>query len=181
MYMHGKVTSSQKYVLVGDEATLLEQRDGDGQLRPIPANARSINAIAVLGERIMLESAVRQQSMSSQMSGMGVAMPGFDAPLSPGTPQTYALSANTHIVQHRDTVRYIRGCVAAGPVDTTLYILFGNDSLRRVSPHPRTFDRFMVSAVRSDMGMVLLKQRISRDPAEFRDLPGPRKWPCDRR
>jgi hypothetical protein len=180
-YMHGKATGSQTYVLKGDDALLVDQRDADGKPRALLPTARVTSAIVVMGERMLLESAVKQRSMTQRMSGMGVAMPGNDAPLSPATPQMYAMSANRNLVQHLDTVRYITGCVAAGPVDTTVYVLFANDSLRRLSPSPRTFGRAMVAAVRSDMGGVLLRQRVALDPAEFKDLPGPKKWPCDRR
>jgi hypothetical protein len=178
-YMHGKVTSTMTYVLAGDEALLVQYLDAEGKPRPPASTPRMTSAVVVLGERQMLESSIRSSAAMQRMAGMG--MPSNDAPLSPATVQKYAVSANKNLVQHGDTVRYITGCAAAGPADTTVYLLFANDSLKRLSPNARTFGRAMVAAVRADMGGVLLRQRVSRDPAEFRDLPGPRKWPCDQR
>jgi hypothetical protein len=104
----------------------------------------------------------------------------MEAPLSTPDIRNYPQSANTNIVQHGDTVAYVVGCAEAGPVKTTVYLLFAGDSLRRLSPDPRTFGPRMVSAVRADMSGVLLRQRVRRDPASP-NLPGPRRWPCDKR
>ena len=180
-YTHGKVTATMTYVIAGDDAMLVQYLDADGKVRPPASTPRTTSTLVALGERQMLETAIRSSAMTQQMSSMGRGMPGYDAPLSPATVQTYAMSANKNLVQHGDTVRYITGCAAAGPADTTVYLLFANDSLKRLSPDARTFGPAMAAAVRADMSSVLLRQRVSRDPAEFRDLPGPRKWPCDRR
>jgi hypothetical protein len=178
-YTHGKLTSTMTYVITGDEAVLIQSLDADGKPRPFAPGPRSTSLLAVLGERQMLESSIRSSAMMQQMSRMSV--PSNDAPLSPATVQTYAMSANKNLVQHGDTVRYITGCSSVGHTDTTVYLLFANDSLKRLSPNPRTFGHTMATAVRADMGTVLLRQRISRDPDEFKGLPGPRKWPCDMR
>ena len=180
-YLHGKVTSTTIYVLAGDEATLVQYLNADGKPGASSITPRTTSTAVVLGERQMLESAIRSSAMTQRMAGMGVGMPGNDAPLSPATVQTYAMSANRNLVQHGDTVRYITGCAAVGRADTTVYLLFANDSLKRLSPNPRTFGHTMATAVRSDMGGVLLRQRVSRDPSEFNGLPGPPKWPCDMR
>lgn len=180
MYVHGKSTGTMTYVLSGDDALLVQNVDGDGKPRTGVQAARSAPALAVIGERQLLESAITSRGMQERMSGMGIGMPGNDAPVSPTTVQTYAMSANRNLVQHGDTVRYITGCQAVGHADTTVYVLFANDSLKRLTPDARTFGPAMVAAVRADMGGVLLRQRV-RDPADFAALPGPRKWPCDRR
>jgi hypothetical protein len=129
--------------------------------------------------RTMLEMAIRNQASMNRIASSGFAPPSNDAPMSPAEIQNYAMSANRNLVQHRDTVRYITGCAAAGPVDTTTYILFANDSVHRLQPSPRSLGRMMALAVRADMSSVLLRQRVSTGPAP--DLPGPRKWPCDKR
>ncbi len=186
-YVLGRLTNTTAYVVHGDKATVIEQRDGAGTVRAMSLATRTTSAAAVLAEQHMLEQTVRSsaildlnKTIRAQTAAMGVTMPAFDAPSSPADVQRYAFSANTNISQQGDTVRYITGCVEAPPVDSVVYVLFSNDSLHRVSAPTRTFDRYMVAAVRADMSSTLI-QRAGVLGARPSGLPGVRKWPCDRR
>ena len=185
-YVHGRLVNTTTSVVRGDNATIIEQRDASGLVRAAPAPGTT-SAGAALAEQQMLEQTVRSSAMMdlnktirAQTAAMGISMPAFDAPNSPAVVQRYAFTANTNIVQHGDTVRYITGCAEAPPVDSVVYVLFAYDSLRRVSASPRTFDRYMVAAVRGDMSSTLI-QRAGTPGSKPTGLPGVRKWPCDRR
>jgi len=136
--------------------------------------------MVAIAERQMLEQAMRAEQLQARMpSTMRQSITPDD---SPATPREYRVSPNTTIVQHRDTVRYIQGCTAAPPVDTTVYVLFGADSVQRRSPAPRTFDRHMVAAIRADMSTTMTReQNAARAESPATPLPSLRRWPCDRR
>lgn len=145
----------------------------------LPTSMRPTPTSIALSERMFLEQALRSQAMDERMaSSFSYQRP--DAPSLPATTQSYAFSANRVIELHVDTVRYINGCAAAPPVDTTIYLLFGDDSLLRVSPAPRTFGRMMPAAVRADIRNVLTRRSLAASAPDFSALPGPSKWPCDR-
>lgn len=181
-FVHGTVVSSATYVQRGDFADQIAGIGADGESN-MPTDARRPTPVAILtSERQMLESAIRSEQMQARMAGMSRGLPTADA--SPAAPREYRVSPNTRIVQHRDTVRYIRGCTAAPPVDTTVYVLFGADSVQRRSPDPRSFDRHMVSAIRQDMNASLLRERSAELPgggatASLPSLPSLATWVCD--
>jgi hypothetical protein len=180
-FMHGKLTYTATYVLRGDMVRLVEQRDADGKLRAIPDTSRLVPSSLVTGELQMLETSIRSNAMQARNAARGLSMPTDDAPLRASTSITYPVSANLTIVHHQDTVRYIRGCLAAPPIDTTMYVILPGDSLRRVSPAPRMFGKQMLMAVRADMNSVLLRRRVSTMSEPTDNLPHLKKWPCDNR
>jgi hypothetical protein len=76
------------------------------------------------------------------------------------------------MTQHRDTVRYIRGCAAVGHADTTVFLLFARDSVKRLSTDPRMFGEAMVLSLVGHMRSALLQQsNASRSPDVVRALP----------
>ncbi len=174
-YVLGRATGSTISVVRGDSATTVARLGPSGEVLPGPGAPRTMSAILALSEQRMFEMAVRRESSMPQ----GFALP--EAPVSPADVQRYPLSASTNIIQHGDTVWYVRGCVQEPPADTTTYLLFANDSLRRLSPSPRTFDKYMVTAVRSDMNRIALAQVVAARRPPVTDLPGVRKSPCDKR
>ena len=178
-FVHGKLTGTARYVVKGDVTVMIDDKDGDGKPRNQSVWGRPGPEILAGGERRMIESAVRSREMNERMSRM--SMPSNDAPASPVDKRSYASTANLNIEHQVDTVRYIRGCVAAPPVDTTMYVLFASDSVRRIKPAPRTFDRLMNAAIRADMTGANLSQLVSGRAAVVPGLPGPPKWPCDKR
>jgi hypothetical protein len=178
-FIHGKPTGTTRYLLRGDVSIMIDDKDGAGKPRNQSFWGRVGPELVVGGERTMIEQVYRNKEMVERATAMG--MPSNDAPNSPPDKRYYPFSANLNIEQHLDTVRYIRGCAAAPPIDTTVYLMFASDSVRRLSPAPRTFDRIMVAAVRSDMSRVVLSQRVTPRGFVVPGLPGPVKWPCDKR
>lgn len=179
MFVSGRFRMEQTYVQVGDSAIIVSSKDSTGKERPpIPGTARAVPVSIVSSEAAMVENSLRQSAMQARMP----ISSSWDAPLSSDTERTYLFGANTRIVQFKDTVRYIRGCTAAPPIDTTAYVLFATDSVKRVSPNPRMFDRHMARAVQGDMSSANLRQRVAQS-AEIPSAPIPalRKWPCDQR
>jgi hypothetical protein len=180
MYVNGKLVSSLTYVQRGDEAQLVASSGADGLPRGSIESGNRVPMMVVLGERQMLEQALRTEQMQARLPAM--ARPGMSPDASPASPREYFISANTRIVQHRDTVRYVRGCSAVPPIDTTLYVLFGSDSVQRRSPVPRTFDRHMVSAIRADMSTAMTREQLAaRSEQGGVRVPSLSKWPCDGR
>lgn len=179
-YLHGKSTGSLTYVVHGDNAMLIASTDSAGRVRAGLPAMRPTPASIALGERMLLEQALRAQAMEAQLAGI-TAYQRAEAPMLPQTTQSYPFSANRQIEVHVDTVRYISGCAAAPPIDTTTYLLFGTDSLRRISPAPRTFGRMMVAAVNADITMSLTRRNMAARDPDFSALPGPPRWPCDKR
>lgn len=200
-FVNGKKTGSEIVVVVGDTSRIVEIRDGAGKF--VALNGRNGQSLQFLeADRIAIESGLRAidaearmreteartQEMMERLKAMGGAprdMPTYDRaipPVSPKEKQTYPLSANRVIEHWGDSVRYITGCTARPPVDTTIYLLFGMDSVRRVSPSPRTFDAMMVRAVYGDMNSALVRRRLraAENPA-MKNVPKVAPWPCDKR
>jgi hypothetical protein len=177
-FVHGRLTGTTRYLASGDASVMIDDKDGEGKPRNQSMWGRVGPDIMAGAERTMIESAIRSKEMNDRMSGM---MRSMEPPASPIDKHAYPFSANLVIEHHVDTVRYIRGCAQAPPVDTTVFVLFANDSVRRLSPAPRSFDRMMAAAVRGDMGRVFLSQRVSSRDVAIPGLPGPPKWPCDKR
>lgn len=178
-FIDGKEIAHTVSLLMGDVARMISARSANGVAQEPAAVGRIVPVMAFMSERMMLEQAISSNAMSERMASIGSSMPSWEAPLSPTEVQTYGFSPNTRIVQHRDTVRYVRGCAAAPPIDTTVYVMFATDSVQRLSPSPRTFGRHMASAVRGDMGSILLQQRVAQARTAPVGIPGPRRWPCD--
>jgi len=180
-YTNGVLRYTNTYVQKGDNAILIEDLDSAGKARyqsdPSLRTPRTMPVSMMESDRMMLESAVR---MWQSQSNARYAPP--EAPLTTSEVRTYPMSANLVIVQFRDTVRYIRGCAAAPPVDTTTYVLFGLDSAHRVSPAPRKFDGYMAAAIRGDMSSNMLRTAVaSQNAPPSPPLPALNKWPCDKR
>lgn len=179
MFVFGRMRMEQTYVQVGDSAFILPMKDSTGKMRPaLPGAARSMPISIVSSEAMMVETALKQNAMQANLP-MGF---NWDAPLRTDTEVTYAFGANTRIVQFKDTVRYIRGCSAAPPIDTTTYVLYASDSVMRLSPNARMFDRHMARAVHGDMSSANLRQRVAQNAERpITPIPALRKWPCDLR
>lgn len=189
-FVNDVATNSMTYVITGDVASVVELRNGTGAALPAGAGATS-PATTLMAERDLFTMSVRQKAaelqsaqMFERMASSGASlpeMPSFMPPRSPADLRKYPFSPNTTIFQHGDTVRYVHGCAAIPRTDTTIYVILASDSLRRVTPNPRTFNHMMTSAVLADMTSVLLRQySAARDVADPL-LPGPRKWACDLR
>lgn len=172
-FMHGRMIGSTTYLLQDGMARVLELRDSTGAVRPLPADVKPMPAMVALGTRTMLESAVRSAEMRNRMSGG----PSYDVPRSPSTPTTYLLRTTGTAVHHGDTIRITPGCPGAPSGSATTWLLFGSDSVKRLSPDPRTFDRYMVTALLGELSSSVLNARV-REIAPTTPLPGPSKGIC---
>lgn len=154
---------------------IVEFRDTTG-LRPIPSANRSFPAIIAGTERRMLESELQTAETRRTIARISGNDP-LAAPGLPQTPVTYTISPATRIVQHVDTVRYLSGCPSAR-VDTTVFLMFGADSTRRLTTPVRTFGQAMAVTLINQMWLAGARDRIKAQHAPLpSDLPGQRD-PC---
>ncbi|HYW31479.1 MAG TPA: hypothetical protein VE869_08240 [Gemmatimonas sp.] len=172
-FMHGRMIGSTTYLLQDGMARIIELRDSTGAARALPTDRKPMPAMLALGTRAMLESTVRSSEMRNRLPGG----PSYDVPRSPSMPTTYALRTNGTAVHHGDTIRITPGCPGAAAGSTTTWLLFGNDSVKRLSPSPRTFDRYMVMALLGELSSSVLNARV-REMRPAMPLPGPTKGVC---
>jgi hypothetical protein len=158
MSLNGRLRSTQTFLLFGDSARFLEYVDSTGAKRPMPVVAMS--ATIAMSEHRQLELQLRmvESRRIVERSGAGQAL---IPPESPETPRTYAVSPAINIVQHRDTVRYITGCPAAGRLDTTVFVMFGADSTRRLTSPDRMFGEGMAVSLIGHMRLALIQAQLS--------------------
>ncbi len=85
----------------------------------------------------------------TSMQGRAMASNSNEPPKSPADPLSYCTREGVLIVQHRDTVRYIRAPTTAP--DTTLWMFTGDTTVQRLSPSPRQFGYAMANTIRGEM------------------------------
>lgn len=169
MWLNDVQRSSQTYVAEADSARLIAAVDQSGRPVPVAASARRYPLEVLTMDRRMLESQLRMEGTMAAVSSLGL-MAQYEPPLFADTVRHYAVSRTLRLVQFRDTVRYLRGCEGAALIDTTTFILYKSDSLKRVKPE-RVFGQAMAVSVLNAMRMSLTQERMkSRMPAPS-DLP----------
>lgn len=178
-YVNDRMTSSLIMKVAGDTMHVIERRDASGRILPLSAEEYGTTFQALSTDRALIMLQIRTAEMTARLANSAYPIASRDAPENPTDVRRYALSANLNLVQHGDTVRYIRGCAAIGKADTTIYRILSADSLRRVSPNPRMFGPLMVTAVRADMRNVIVRSVVLNDGSNYDGIPGPKKWPCD--
>jgi hypothetical protein len=145
--MNGVERRRSVYVIRGDSAYVI--RNGTVALRGLPSSvATSLNT--------MLALELRSQNTLRMLESpplRGQTAP----PASPETTATYKISPALRISQHRDTLTYVRGCEGAHN-DTTLFLLFGRDSVKRISQPQRMFGQAMANGLYSQMRMSLMQE-----------------------
>jgi hypothetical protein len=169
MTIDGRLQNETTMVLANDSARVLSSRRPNGDLAT-PSGAQQMPRFAATAERDML---ARELEMAPTIErAMSITGDPSAVPLSPASPITYPVSLTTTIVHARDTVRYIRGCPNVGRTDTTVFLLFGNDSTRRLTAPARTFGQAMAVGLIAQMHMSIVKQRIAgRTSDASRELP----------
>ncbi|MGH7617111.1 MAG: hypothetical protein ACREPM_07785 [Gemmatimonadaceae bacterium] len=174
--LDGRPRYTIRYLLRGDSADILSMRDSTGALRERSASVRALPGVAVLVERQMLENELRASNRRS-MAPVGT-FDRLEPPAQPEPARTYTIGRTVTMVQHRDTVRYISGCAAVGHADTTTFILFGRDSVRRTTPNPRMFGQAMALSLVGHMKSAILQEDLTAIAGDVsRELP-PIRDPC---
>jgi hypothetical protein len=169
-WMNDIQVSSSTYLVTGDAARLIGMVDKSGTAMPVPENARAMPLQVVSMERTMLEFALRNQESMARVSAMGV-MRRNEPPLFADTELRYTVSSAMRLVQYRDTVRYVRGCPGANRADTTTFVLFKADSVKRVNPE-RMFGQAMAESVINAMRTALMQEFLKRQTSPLpADLP----------
>ena len=160
--------SSQTYVVTGDSGRLIASVNQSGRSMPV-TSGRSMSLEMLTMERQLLENQVRMEETRARVSSMGV-MAQFEPPVFADTVRRYAVSSALQIVQYRDTVSYVRGCPRGTRLDTTTYVLYKSDSLKRVKPE-RMFGQAMAVSVLGTMRIAMTQERMKTlSPAPI-DLP----------
>jgi hypothetical protein len=167
---------SNSYVLEGDSAILIDATDSTGKHTTTGIGTRSPSLMLVTE----LRSIESQLGMAKLQGYLPTTANPIPRPASPEQPVTYAVSPFLTLVQHGDTLRYIRGCAARSPTDTTVFVFFGADSVKRMSPS-RMFGIPMVASLVGQMNRPGILQAVSgRDAAFAGDLPRAQADPCAR-
>jgi hypothetical protein len=168
MFVNDKLQMERVYLASGDSARLVVIRMANGTTTSPVLPASPLKSVYV--ERMILESALLSEQAMAQLPFDVRQMMG-EPEFSPPQPTRYVADASTTLVQHRDTLHYIRGC-ANRKTDTTRFIFFADDSVRRVSPAPaRTFGSTMVVTLVSEMRAVLMQQFVATHSPARTDLP----------
>ena len=171
--MNDSLRYATVHVLDGDSAKLVDDIGADGTRRSENAGT-TVTASILLTDRRMLETVLSMADLqarspfpgsSNTTSTVGGANP-VPRPPSPAQPVTYDPAPTVRMVQHGDTVRYIRGCVPREKPDTSVFVLFGADSVRRLSP-ARMFGRAMVASLLGQMQMTGVRQNIAARDAQL--------------
>jgi hypothetical protein len=136
------------YVVHGDTAVIVKAVNARG---PVPTGTigRAVPAPMAMFVNKMLETELK--------AGDNPLAQLIAPPTSPESPKAYVLSPAIRLVQHRDTVAYIRGCDGTR-ADTTKFLMFGTDSVRRVSQPERTFGPAMALSLTTQMRVSLMKE-----------------------
>jgi len=145
--MNGEVRNHVLYLVRGDSAYVV--RNGTVTSRGLPA-------MVVTSANRMLEMEFKNANVLARLD----SLPGgsrFAPPALPETTRTYKVSPALRFAQHLDTLAYIRGCEGAH-TDTTLFLLFGRDSVKRISRPERTFGQAMANGLYSQMRMSLIQE-----------------------
>src|SRR5262249_32261685 len=135
---------------------------------------RGLPSAIATSANTMLEMEIKNANVLSALNA-GPAGSRIAPPALPETTTTYKVSPALRIAQHLDTLTYIRGCEGAH-TDTTLFLLFGRDSVKRISRPERMFGRAMANGLYSQMRMSLMQEFTKRIqaplPADMPRVPG---------
>ena len=168
-WLNDRLRTTETFVLRGDQAVLIELSDSAGKAVEFKAPPRPLPVMIATMDRRMLESELRMDELRSRIAFAGDQM---EPPVAPDPARTYRLSETKTLLHHRDTVSIIRSCAALQQTDTTVYLLFGRDSVRRVAPSPRSFGSAMAYALVGDMRSALATQLVATNSVALpADLP----------
>jgi hypothetical protein len=166
MLVNDQLVRETVAVVHGDSARVLSTTGRTGVARPASPTTKAMPADALTFLQKTLEMEMRAASMSPAFM-----MDRFTLPTLPDTAREYAISPASRIVQHRDTVRLIKGCPAEHN-DTTTFLMFGADSARRLNAPSRTFGQGMAQTLIGQMRNSMLQSMVaSMAPAPPPDLP----------
>jgi hypothetical protein len=156
--MNGALRVGQTLLLVGDSARILSLQDSTGRMVASPVS-RAMPALFATMERRQLETELRTSTIMQRTASVTGNI--FQPSPSPDPARKYTVSPMLSITQHRDTVWYVKGCPALGRVDTTVFLIFGSDSTRRLSNPQRTFGEAMATGLIGQMRGVLTQERLA--------------------
>lgn len=160
-YVNDRVRVEAVYVVRGDSVYAVRSRDSLGVEHPASATARGLPLLVVTMARQSLDREIRFRDMQQELGRAGVPTPGTP-PISPPTAQSYDVASDLRLVQLRDTVWRIRGCTGAARSDTTVFLLFGRDSVERLSAPRRMFGQAMALALVGQMQAASLRRDLAR-------------------
>lgn len=168
-WLNDRLRTTETFIVRGDQAVLIELSDSAGKTVEFKTPPRPLPAMIATMDRRMLESELRMDGLRSLIAQVSDQM---EPPVAPDPARTYRLSETRTLVHHRDTVSIIRSCAALQHTDTTVYLLVGRDSVRRIAPSPRSFGSAMAYALVGDMRSALVTQLAATNSAALpADLP----------
>lgn len=167
--VNGVRQSAMTAVVTGDSADIIFQDSRDPSVPPL---AKRVWAPSLTFDHSGLVGALQQLSSQRPVGRSSISA-------APSNPVRYCVDYAREAVHHLDTVRYLYRH-SATRVDTTMFLLVGDTTVRRVSPSPRTFGHAMVATLMSEMDLSAVRERIA-PRAEAPLVPRVALVGCDRR
>ncbi|MES2521631.1 MAG: hypothetical protein V4617_02950 [Gemmatimonadota bacterium] len=159
-YVHGLMRWSVTFLRVRDSVRVIAATGAPGAFIPYVGTPGMHSRTVANFNR---EALVRAHRIDS-LARLG-QLPLRDLPRSPDTLIVYPLNCRQFMTHHADTIRRIVERPNSTIRDSSVFVLFGDDSVRRVWPFPRTFDRYVASSLRNDLAFSDRIQRAKADPS----------------
>src|SRR4051812_19891695 len=156
-YLSGVRGSETTWLITGDSARVISQRDSTGPHQP---DSRS-----TLPARFLFSS---REGLARELASPSMRFRTL-VDSSPATPVSYCIDSVRDIVQHGDTARDIRR--HGSRADTTIYVFVEDTTVRRVAPNPATLNYAMYNTLFGEMHMsIVRKSLVERLPDLTRNL-----------
>jgi len=173
--VNGALRYEVSYVVRGDSAWVIDVRTANGATLPGTAIGTAAPTQSILMTQTMLEAEIRTAAMRARL----LSMSEFEPQALPEPARVYEVSPTVWITQHRDTVWFQRGCRGASRIDTTVFLMFAEDSVKRISQPARMFGKAMNLSLTAHMRSAMMRERLrERETSLPADLPrAPRLCP----
>lgn len=161
--INGTQMHTERFLVKGGSAWRL--RESPGGLPPVAGEPVPLAVATMMNQMLAMEA--RGAEAMSRLA----ALPMFsDKEASLGLPKSYTVEPDLHLTRSRDTVLYIRGCLDSHP-DTTVFLLFGTDSVRRLTTPQRTFGQGMAESLVAKMRLATMQEFAASAMTLPPDLP----------
>lgn len=176
--INGRDRETVVFALHGDSATVVHARWGDGPWaasRPRVVSKRSATGIHRMLDQEREQAAFRARLARERPDKV---MPMITPPERPDWPKTYVLWSRVRLLQHLDTIKRVHDCPGREWPDTTVFVFYGADSVKRIRPDPRRFGFVMKQTLIGEMRSSLIRV-TSGTPLSLDDrMPHPGDMAC---
>lgn len=176
--INGRDRETVVIALHGDSAQVVRSRWGEGPWGPSRSRISTKREATRIHGMLVDE---RQQAAFRQRlarGGTDKVMQAITPPERPDWPKTYVLWSRVRLLQHLDTIKRVHDCTGHEWPDTTVFVFYGADSVKRIRPDPRRFGFVMRQTLIGEMRASLLRV-TSGTPLSIDDrMPHPGDMAC---